>query len=451
MKRLIAICFLISMGLHAMESVPKSEYRERRMKLGQSLNGGAAVLFAANAAVLDFMPYRQDSDFYYLTGWNEPGAALVIVGAGPETVLPRLGTPVPTHPYREILFLPERNLVLEKYTGAKLDSANVDAAAKVGVEKVMPISAMPGVLASFAAEDRRRLQHLWWQNDFEAANAAMRFVAASMGTDQMPPAHDVRSLILPLRSVKSAAEIDLLRKASNASIQAQFAGMRAIRPGVTERTIAGIEIAESMKQGCERESYAAIVGAGANSVTLHYSSNEATIAQGDVVLIDAACEYSMYASDITRTMAATRKFTPRQRELYEIVLGAQKAAAAAFVAGKTRLGNVNERGAGVTDSLDKVAYDYINTHGKDLHGEPLGKYFLHGLGHSVGIDVHDPYDPAKALDRGNVFTIEPGIYLPEEKIGIRIEDVVYVDNEGKLVDLIATLPHEASEIEAAMR
>ena len=170
-----------------------------------------------------------------------------------------------------------------------------------------------------------------------------------------------------------------------------------------------------------------------------------------MVVIDAAGEYSMYASDITRTMPVDGKFTPRQREIYDIVLGAQRAAAAAFVASKSKLGGVNQRGPEVTDTLDKVAYDYVNTHGKDLHGEPLGKYFLHGLGHSVGINVHDPMDYSKPLDKGNVFTIEPGIYIPEEGIGVRIEDVFYVDQQGKLVDLIAKLPHEAEEIEAAMK
>jgi len=453
MLRIFTLCVLVcsSLSVLALDSVPKNEYRERRVKLSASLHGGAAVLFAATEPLLDFMPYRQDSDFYYLTGWTEPGAALVIVGEGPETVLPRIGTKVPAHFYREILFLPERNFVLEKYTGAKLDAAAMDAAAKAGVDAVMPMRELPGVLAQFAEADRRRLQTFWWQTDFEAGNSVMRFLGASMGNDAAPAAHDVRALTMPLRSVKSPAEIALLKKASDASIKAQLAGMKAIKPGVTERTVAGVEIAESMKQGCERESYAPIVGAGPNSVTLHYSDNAATIKAGEVVLIDAACEYSMYASDITRTMPATGHFTARQKEIYEIVLGAQQAAAAAFVAGKMRLGNVSERGADVSDTLDKVAFDYINTHGKDLHGEPLGKYFLHGLGHSVGIDVHDPYDPAKPLDRGNVFTIEPGVYIPEEQIGVRIEDVVYVNDEGRLVDLIGPLAHTAKEVEAAMR
>ena len=256
---------------------------------------------------------------------------------------------------------------------------------------------------------------------------------------------------MPLRTVKSAAEIALLRKAANASIAAQLAGMRGIKPGVRERTVAGIEIAKMMEEGCERPSYAPIVGSGVNSTTLHYGENSATMKAGEVVVIDEAGEYSMYASDITRTMPVNGRFTARQKEIYDIVLGAQRAAAEAFVAGKTKMGNVSQRGPEVHDTLDKVAFDYINTHGKDLHGAPLGKYFLHGLGHSVGINVHDPMDYSKPLDKGMVFTIEPGIYIPEEGIGVRIEDTYYVDADGKLIDLVAKLPHEATDIETAMR
>ena len=165
---------------------------------------------------------------------------------------------------------------------------------------------------------------------------------------------------------------------------------------------------------------------------------------GDVVVIDAAGEYSMYASDITRTLPISGKFTARQREIYDIVLGAQRAAAAAFQSGKSSL----KRDA--ANSLYKVAYDYINTHGKDLHGQPLGKYFIHGLGHFVGLNVHDSGDYDVPLGPGAVFTLEPGIYIPEEKLGVRIEDILYVDSTGTLINLTETLPHTADEIEHAM-
>jgi Xaa-Pro aminopeptidase len=152
----------------------------------------------------------------------------------------------------------------------------------------------------------------------------------------------------------------------------------------------------------------------------------------------------MYASDITRTLPVSGKFTARQREIFDIVLGAQQAAAAAFRSGKSRLRRDHP------DSLHDVAYNYINTHGKDLHGEPLGKYFIHGLGHYVGLNVHDAGDYDVPLGPGAVFTLEPGIYIPEEKLGVRIEDILYVDQDGKLVNLTGNLPHTADDVERAM-
>jgi Xaa-Pro aminopeptidase len=203
-----------------------------------------------------------------------------------------------------------------------------------------------------------------------------------------------------------------------------------------------------LSAGCERASYAPIVGSGIHSTILHYSDTSATLEDGDVLLVDAACEYSMYASDITRTMPVNGHFTDRQREIYNVVLGAQQAAIDAFVAGKSK---INDRDRKDPDSLDQAAYNYINTHGKDLHGKPLGQYWLHGLGHMVGIDVHDPSQYPAVLKPGMVFTIEPGVYIPEEKIGVRIECVFLVGPDGKLIDLVAALPHTAEDIEKAMR
>ncbi len=452
----LGLIFLASLSLSlvafGIDTVPKAEYHQRRVALAAKLQGGAALLFAAAEPTDELTLYRQDSDFFYLTGWTEPGAALLVIGAGPETVVPRSGETVPAHAYREVLFLPSRNLVMEKYTGEKMDAATTGAAAKAAIDAVMPVSALPAVLGDFVAADRRRVRTLWTQTDLPAATAAMSFVGPILGLEPtVIRAQDVRGLTMLLRTVKSPAEIALLKKASDASIVGQRAGMRVIQQGVSEQAVAGTELGTFMTEGCERWSYPPIVGSGVNATVLHYSTNEHAMEKGGLVVIDAACERSMYASDITRTMPVDGRFTTRQKEIYDIVLGAQRAAAAAFIAGKFRLGNVNERGTNVTDTLDKVAYDYINTHGKDLHGERLGKYFVHGLGHSVGIDVHDPMDAAHTkLDKGMVFTIEPGVYLPEEKLGVRIEDVFYVDENGRLIDLTETLPHETEMVEAAM-
>ena len=447
---LLALLTVLPTAAHALDSVPKPEYRQRRIALAAKLHGGAAILFAAHEPPMEYQDYRQDEDFFYLTGSNEPGGALIVIAPGPAATT-RLGTPIPAHPYREILFLPTRNLVLEKYTGIKLDAAAPNARETLAVDEVQPLAQLPAVLAAFLAEDPRRTRNLYTQLDLDAATAAIRFTATVLGNDAPPPTQDVRALTMQLRMVKSPAEIELIRKATNASIASQLAGMRAIRPGVRERTVAGIEVSAMMAEGCERVSYPAIVGSGLNSTVLHYAENSRIMQSGDVVVIDAAGEYSMYASDLTRTMPVDGHFTPRQRELYTIVLGAQQAARKAFVAGKSRMGNVNQRGPEADPNLlDKVAFDYINTHGHDLHGQPLGQYFLHGLGHGVGIDVHDPFDPAVPFDAGSVFTIEPGIYIPEENIGIRIEDTFYVDPKGKLVNFAETLPHTPEEVEAAM-
>ena len=427
----------LSPALHALEKQPASAYHARREALAAQLDGGVAVLFAAPEPVLDFAPYRQDSNFFYLTGWNEPGAALMLVSQAGAT-----------QKYREILFLPTRDLRKEKYTGVKMDAATPGVEQATGVDAVEPMTALPAELNKVVDANRSVARALWTQPDAQPAEALVRFNAATLGMDAAPAAHDVTTLLTGLRVVKDAAEIELLKKASAASIAAQREMMRAVKPGVTERTIAGKMTAVWLEQGCERPSYAPIVGSGINSTTLHYAENTRTMEAGDIVVVDAACEFSMYASDITRTVPASGHFTARQREIYDIVLGAQKAAMKAFVAGKSTIGDRERKD---TNSLDTVAYNYINTHGKALDGAPLGKYWVHGLGHMMGIDVHDPADYPAVLKPGMVFTIEPGVYIPEEKIGVRIECDFLVGADGKLIDLDADLPHTADEVEAAMQ
>ena len=426
--------------LHSLEKQPAAVYHARRVALAAKLYGGVAVLFAAPEPQLDFMPYRQDADFYYLTGWNEPGAALLIVSDDPKAQPPRA--------YREILFLPTRNLRMETYTGAKQDAASSGVARIAGVDAVQPMTELPAVLNKLINADRRLAYNLWTQPEALPAKALISWTAATLGMDAPATPRDVTELTAELRAVKDEGEIALLRKASDASIAAQRVMMKAVHPGVTERALAGRMTAAWFEGGCERPSYAPIVGSGVNSTILHYSENSRTLEDGDILLVDAACEYSMYASDITRTVPVNGHFTPRQREIYNVVLGAQQAAIDAFVAGKSK---INDRDRRDPDSLDNAAYNYINTHGKSLDGKPLGQYWLHGLGHLVGIDVHDPAQYPALLKPGMVFTIEPGIYIPEEKLGVRIECVFLVGADGKLIDLVAALPHTAEDVEAAMR
>jgi Xaa-Pro aminopeptidase len=433
--------------LYALEKQPASAYRARRVTLADKLHGGVAILFAAEESQLDFMPYRQDSDFYYLTGWNEPGAALLLVADAPHAAMPRT--------YKEILFLPARNLRMEKYTGVKMDAATPGVQQATGVDAVEPMTQLPADLSQLLVADRALENNpqthesdLWTQSGSPAATALLGFTAAVLGESETARTHDVSVPVAQLRMVKDAGEIELIKKASNASILGQRVMMQWwVKPGMTERSVAGGMTAVWMENGCERPSYSPIVGSGIDSTVLHYSANDRSLQDGDILLVDAACEYSMYAADITRTVPVNGHFTSRQRDIYNIVLGAQRAAIDAFVAGKS---TINDRDRLDPNSLDTVAYNYINTHGKDLHGQPLGQYWLHGLGHLMGIDVHDPATYPVVLQPGMVFTIEPGIYIPEEKLGVRIECDFLVAADGKLVDLDASLPHTPEEIEAAM-
>ena len=442
-KRFLACIFccvlLFTCAAAALERQPVSDYHARREKLAAKLDGGVALLFAPPESGEEIYGYRADNNFYYLTGWPEPGAALLVAPAEEA----KNGNPA--HPYTEILFLPDRNYSQEKWMGPKLGPENSQAAQLTGFDRVDSLDNLRNDLVKLfpargakiytdvptADETSNSTQPLAW---LQNANAL------AIGTSYA----DVRSLIASLRVFKDDGEVALIRKATDASIAAQFAAIRAIRSGVNEREIASLLEYEWGKRGCERVAYAPIVGAGINSTILHYSDDDNVIQGGDIVVMDAAGEYSMYASDITRTVPANGKFTARQREIYEIVLGAQKAAIAAFVSGKSHLLRSQP------DSIYDAAYNYINTHGKDLHGQPLGQYFIHGLGHYVGLYVHDVGDYTIPLSPGMIFTIEPGIYIPEEKLGVRIEDMFYVDKDGKLIRLTESLPQDPDQIEKLM-
>jgi Xaa-Pro aminopeptidase len=425
----------------SLDRQPNADYRARRMALAQKMNGGVAIIFAGTEAEGPNAVYgfRQENNFYYLSGWTEPGAALVIASAvtAKENVAPRA--------YTEILFLPIHNSAQEKWTGTKLGADNPQARGITGFDYVENLDLMPAELARILGSGPATLYVDQSQDGGISSSAsAMDWVRRTNAFPLRTSTLDVKPMLAQLRVVKDQGEIERIRHATDASIEAHLAALKMLKPGINEHDLDARMQYEFMKRGCERPAYAPIVGTGANSTVLHYSADDAPINTGDVVVMDVAGEYSMYASDITRTAPASSKFTERQREIYNIVFGAQQAAIASFKQGKTKLSGRD------SDSLFRVAYDYINAHGKDLHGQPLGQYFIHGLGHYVGLEVHDPGDTSAPIPRGAVFTIEPGIYIPEEKLGVRIEDILWVSPNGKLVNLTAALPHTPEEIEAAM-
>ena len=246
-----------------------------------------------------------------------------------------------------------------------------------------------------------------------------------------------------MRPVKSPGEVSFLRQAIDLTVDSHLEAMKIMRPGLYEYQVAAKMVEVHAMGGSEREGYAPIVGAGPNSTALHYDKLSRRIENGDMVVLDVGAQYSGYSADITRTIPASGRFTARQREIYEIVLGAQNAALAALKPG------AHFSCKGKKDGLMNIAYDYINSHGKDRDRKPLGQYFIHGLGHNIGLNVHDPGDYCSPLQPGMVVTIEPGIYIPEENLGVRIEDDVLVTDSGYKL-LSGRLPREPGEIERIM-
>ncbi|HYL68147.1 MAG TPA: Xaa-Pro peptidase family protein [Candidatus Limnocylindria bacterium] len=408
---------------------PKEEYQARREKLRTQVDGPVVLFgYTSRQEGGEVAVFFQDENFYYLSGYDEPDAALLLIPDPPDGK--KLEGP------SEILYLPPRDPRRAKWEGPKLGPEDPGAAEKTGFQAVKPYANLRGDLVGLsksypnfytplATRPENGYPHL------ATSNAWLR--------DALPGANvlDVTAALTAMRMVKSAGELALLQKAVDASVDAQLAAMKMLRPGLYE-----YQVAARMKEihewaGCSREAYAPIVGAGFYSTVLHYDALKNEIKDGDVVVLDVAGEYGGYAADITRTIPANGKFTLRQREIYEIVLGAQNAALAATKAG-VRPGE-----------LDQIARNYINSNGKDLHGNSLGQYFIHGLGHGLGLDVHDPTDYTRPLQAGMVITNEPGIYIPEENLGVRIEDDVLVTRDGYEL-LTRRLPRNAEEIEKIM-
>ena len=410
--RRILLLFALAFQLPAAVS---PDYAVRRDKLRAMLRHDVVVLFGAKESEDLHYAFFQEPNFFYLTGWQEPGAILLLTPAKDG----------------DILLLPPRVPAEEKWTGRKLGPHDPNTREVTGFARILPTT-------SFGTELKALLAAYPGIFTLPRDSKSPLLDEAAHGYATADP----RPLIARLRMEKSPDEIAKIQRSTDASLDAHRAAWQTMHPGEYEYQLASSMVSTYESEGCQRSAYAPIVGSGPNSAILHYSRNSRRMDAGEVVVMDVAAECDNYASDITRTVPANGKFTPRQREIYNIVLGAQRAAIAAVKPGMTL-------GRKTPNSLYQIAFDYMNTHGKDLHGEPLGKYFTHGLSHHVGLDVHDASDTREPLKAGMVITIEPGLYIPEENIGVRIEDVVLVTATGSKV-LSAALPVDPDEIERAM-
>ena len=425
---------LLVSAVQARARQPNAEYAERRARLVAQMDGPVVLFgYTGKENTLEFLRFQQEEDFYYLTGHNEEGAVLVLVPARAGGK----GDPGPS----EILFLPPKNPGKERWNGPQLAPNDPGIEEKTGFRDVRPFPDLGSVVAQLAQAFSKIYTELPEAGDIGYPHAQ---VWSDWLRKQAPGAQleEVSGKIGALRQIKSAGEIALLTRAVEVSLDAHFEAMKMMRPGLYEYQVAARMEFIHADEGCTEEAYAPIVGAGFNSTVLHDDSLEAKIRDGEIVVLDVACAQDGYTADVTRTLPANGHFSPRQREIYEIVLGAQNAAIAAVKPGVTM-----SRGA--ADSPYRVAYEYIDTHGKDREGQSLGRYFIHGLSHHIGLNVHDAGNPQRPLEAGMVITIEPGIYIPEENLGVRIEDDVLVTETGAKL-LSARLPRNPDAVEAVM-
>ncbi len=416
----------VACAAHAREREPLPAYAARRAKLRATVTGPVVLFgYTGKEEASPSYVFNQEEDFYYLTGHNEPGAALLLV---PDSAAGK-----PVEGPKETVFLPARNLQAEKWNSPRLGPDDSAAAEKIGIARVMPFSALRGELERLAAVFPTFYSLIPGVND--------------AGYPHVKIWHDWLKVVLPqtalasvagpihsMRQIKSESELALLQKAIDLSVDAHIEAMRMMRPGLYEYELAARMEYIHKRGGCETEGYAPIVGAGFNSTVLHYNAVSARIRDGDIVVLDVAGQYSGYSADITRTLPSNGKFSSRQRAIYEIVLGAQNAAIAAVKPGATM------------NTLNRIAREYIDSHGSDKNGNPLGRYLIHGISHHIGLNVHDPGDGSRLLESGMVITIEPGIYIPEENLGVRIEDDILVTPAGSR-NLSARAPRTVEEVE----
>jgi Xaa-Pro aminopeptidase len=417
---------------------PNSVYAERRAKLASNMDGPIVLLgYTGKEEEAQTYIFAQEENFYYLTGHNEEDAALIL--------LPPEGSKAKKDDWpgsREILFLPPKDPRKEKWNGLRMAPGDPGIESRTGFALIKATPELRATVERLAKIYPNFYTILPYQKELggyphERETSDWLKLAAPEAT-----VRDIRNNISDLRDVKSPTELTLLRQAVDLSDDAQLEAMKMMRPGVWEYQIAAKMVETHAMGGSEAEAYAPIVGAGPNSTALHYDKLSRRMEDGDIVVLDVGAQFSGYAADITRTLPASGKFTPRQREIYEIVLGAQEAAIKALKPGMDMCRKGDK-------SVYKTAYDYINSHGKDQHGKSLGQYFIHGLGHNIGLNVHDPGDTCKPLVPGMVVTVEPGIYIPEENLGVRIEDDVLITENGYEL-LSRKLPRDPDEIEKIM-
>ncbi len=396
-------------------------FAERRRRLASHVGSGVIALVGhdENSGRSGFTGFRQESNFYYLTGHDEPGASLVIAPARRNDS------------YREILFLPGQGTADVRWSGPLRTPAD---AGHLGFEEALDADRFRPELRSML-RDRRRLAAL---RSRSAGDAGGRLLERIEGIAGERAIRELDPALARMRSIKSAGEIELIEDAVRATVRAHRAAWKAVSAGVSEQALVAEFVGAAFRAGCQRLAFPPMAGTGPNAAVLHYQRNDSVMRSGQLVLMDAGGEYSRYAADVARTVPVDGRFSADQRNLYELVLGAQRAAIRSARPGATLGGT----GSG---SLLAFAERYM----RERAPKGLDTNLPHALGHHVGLDVHDPSPYRSPLKPGMVIAIEPGIYIPDRALGIRIEDMIEITEDGCRL-LTGDLPTSPDDVEEAL-
>ncbi|HEY3288441.1 MAG TPA: aminopeptidase P N-terminal domain-containing protein [Gemmatimonadaceae bacterium] len=455
--------------------IPQTEYQARRSALTAALPGdGVLLVLGAPEPMENYQNFWQSQNFRYLTGFLEPNAALVVVKQGGAS--------------QSILFVPPRDPAQEVWTGERLGVAGAKAQLKLdgrdaGTLRHVLDSLLSGGGALFAVGDFSRSSGADVPGDAAPRTAHDQFLDALKGRHRGVKVTDVNALVMRQRGQKSAAELTLIRDAAAVSAAAHREAMRAIEPGMNEFEIQAIAEYTFRRNGGDGPSYGSIVGSGPNSAVLHYNRDDRFMRDGEVVTMDMAAYYGGYSADITRTVPVNGKFSPAQREVYGVVLAAQMAAerqlrpGVAFgVVNDAALGEI-KRGLARLGLIESPDATYAcGRASRDSQCPQYRLFYMHGLGHPIGLDVHDVDAYTQGvLAEGSVFTLEPGLYvrantveiIPDvpanaalrarlaalvaryANIGVRIEDDYVVTASG-FDRITAAVPREIDAVEREM-
>jgi Xaa-Pro aminopeptidase len=428
--------------------VTKSEFSERRQRFMAAAGSGAAIFASAPVAVRNNdveHEYRQDSDLYYLTGFDERDSVLILTTEHAE--------------HRTVLFVRPRDKERETWDGPR---AGLEGAqAEFGADAAFPISELAKRLPEYLKDVHRLHYRLGFDRGFDQLVLdAIADVRKKARVGISPPREivDPSVVVHEMRMRKSAGEIEVMRKAASITAEAHAAAMQLARPGCYEYEVEAEILRVFRARGAERAAYGCIVGSGPNATILHHRRNDRRMQEGDLLLIDAGAEYGYYACDVTRTFPVSGRFSEAQRALYQVVVDAQQAAIDAVRPGVT----VPYVHGAALEVLVQGLVDLgilEGTAAEAIEAETYKPYYMHRTSHWLGMDVHDVGDyhvqkRPRPLEPGFVLTVEPGVYIAAGSpcdpkwhgIGIRIEDDVLVTEVGRRV-LTEDIPKSATELE----